>query len=53
VLYQANKDSKFKLVALFSTKHFVFKYNCKIYNKELLVIVKAQKKWRSKLQGTK
>jgi len=28
-------------------------YNYKIYNKELLAIVKALEEWRLKLQGTK
>jgi len=49
VLYQANKDGKLKLVAFFSAKHSAFKYNYKIYNKELLAIIKALKEWRSKL----
>jgi hypothetical protein len=31
----------------------VLKCNYKIYNKELLTIVKALKEWRPKLQGTK
>jgi len=41
VLYQASKDSKLKLVAFFSAKHSAPKYNYKIYNKKLLVIIKA------------
>ena len=49
VLYQAGENGKFKPVAFFSTKYFTLKYNYKIYNKELLVIVKAPKKWRFKL----
>jgi len=53
VLYQAGKDSKLKLVAFFSTKHSAPEYNYKIYNKELLAIVKALEEWRPKLQGTK
>jgi len=41
VLYQASEDSKLKLVVFFSTKHSAPKYNYKIYNKELLVIIKV------------
>ena len=37
----------------FSAKYSAPKYNYKIYNKELLIIVKALKEWRLKLQGTK
>ena len=50
MLYQANKSSKLKPVAFFSAKHLAPKYNHKIYNKELLAIVKALKEWHSKLQ---
>ena len=49
VLYQAAKDSKLKLVAFFSTKHSATEYNYKIYNKELLAIIKALEEWRPKL----
>ena len=53
MLYQANEDNKLKLVTFFSIKHFTFKYDYIIYNKELLVIVKVLKKLRPKLQRTK
>jgi len=53
VLYQASKDGKLKLVAFFSAKHAAPKYNYKIYNKELLAIIKALEEWRPKLQETK
>jgi len=53
VLYQAGKDSKLKPVVFFSAKHSALEYNYKIYNKELLAIIKALKEWRPKLQGTK
>jgi len=43
VLYQASKDSKLKPVAFFSAKHSAPEYNYKIYNKELLAIIKALK----------
>ena len=38
-----SKDNKLKLVIFFFTKYFAPKYNYKIYNKELLVIIKALK----------
>jgi len=49
VLYQAGEDGKLKPVAFFSAKHSALEYNYEIYNKELLVIVKALEKWRPKL----
>jgi len=49
VLYQANKDSKLKPVTFFSAKHSAPKCNYKIYNKELLAIIKALEEWRPKL----
>ena len=44
ILYQANKDSKLKPVTFFSIKYLASKYNYKIYNKELLAIIKVLKK---------
>jgi len=44
VLYQANKSNKLKPVTFFSVKHSAPKYNYKIYNKELLAIIKALEK---------
>jgi len=41
VLSQYNNNGKLRLVAFFSIKHSALKYNYKIYNKELLAIVKA------------
>jgi len=41
VLYQAGEDSKLKPVAFFSAKHSALEYNYKIYDKELLAIIKA------------
>ena len=49
VLSQYNNDSKLRPVAFFSVKYFVLECNYKIYNKELLAIVKALKEWRPKL----
>jgi len=49
VLYQASKDGKLKLVIFFSAKYSAPEYNYKIYNKELLAIIKVLKKWRPKL----
>ena len=43
VFYQTGENSKLKPVAFFFTKYFTLKYNYKIYNKKLLVIVKALK----------
>jgi len=41
VLSQYNNNGKLKPVAFFSVKHSALEYNYKIYNKELLAIVKA------------
>jgi len=41
VLSQYNNNGKLKPVAFFSIKHSTLKYNYKIYNKELLAIIKA------------
>ena len=49
VLSQYNNDGKLRLVAFFSIKYFMLKCNYKIYNKELLAIVKALEEWRPKL----
>jgi len=53
VLYQAGENGKFKPVAFFSAKYSAPKYNYKIYNKELLVIVKVLEEWRPELQKIK
>jgi hypothetical protein len=49
VLYQTGEDGKLKPVAFFSVKHSTPEYNYKIYNKELLAIIKVPKKWRPEL----
>ena len=52
VLSQYNsKDGKLHPVAFFSQKHSAQEINYEIYDKELLVIIKAFKKWRPMLKG--
>ena len=51
VLSQYNKDSKLYLVAFLSQKLAPAKLNYKIYNKELLAIIRCFKQWRPKLKG--
>jgi len=41
VLSQNNNNGKLRLVIFFSIKHSTLEYNYKIYNKELLAIIKA------------
>ena len=52
VLSQSNEEGNLHSVAFFSSKMFSEKCNYKIYNKELLIIVKAFKKWHFKTHGT-
>jgi hypothetical protein len=49
VLSQYNNNGKLRLVVFFSVKYSTLEYNYKIYNKELLAIIKALEKWRPKL----
>jgi len=51
VLLQYNKDSELRLVAFLSRKLAPTKLNYKIYNKELLAIIRYFKQWRPKLKG--
>ena len=51
VLLQYNKNGELCLVAFFSQKLAPTKLNYKIYNKELLAIIKYFKQWRLKLKG--
>ena len=44
VLLQSNEKENLHLIIFFSSKMFSEKYNYEIYNKELLIIVKAFKK---------
>ena len=49
VLSQYNNNGKLKLVTFFFAKHFTPEYNYKIYNKELLAIIKALEEYCPKL----
>ena len=49
VLFQYNNNDKLRPVTFFSTKHSVLECNYKIYDKELLAIIKALEEWRPKL----
>ena len=51
VLSQYNKNSKLYLVAFLSRKLAPAKLNYKIYNKELLAIIKYFKQWCLELKG--
>ena len=50
VLLQYNKDGELCLVAFLFWKLAPAKLNYKIYNKELLAIIRCFKQWRSKLK---
>ena len=52
VLFQYNNNGKLKPVTFFSIKHSALECNYKIYNKELLAIIKALEEWCPKLQKT-
>jgi len=51
VLSQYNKNGELYLVAFLSQKLALTKLNYKIYNKELLAIIRCFKQWYSKLKG--
>jgi len=51
VLSQYNKNGKLRPVAFFSRKLAPAKLNYKIYDKELLAIIRYFKQWRPKLKG--
>jgi len=51
VLSQYNKNGELRLVAFLSQKLAPTKLNYKIYNKELLTIVRYFKQWRLELKG--
>ena len=51
VLSQYNKNSELRLVAFLSRKLAPAKLNYKIYDKELLAIIRYFKQWRPKLEG--
>jgi hypothetical protein len=52
VLLQYNKNSELHPVAFLSQKLAPAELNYKIYNKELLAIVKYFKQWRPELKGS-
>jgi len=51
VLSQYNKNGKLRLVAFLSQKLAPTELNYKIYNKELLTIIRYFKQWRLELKG--
>jgi len=53
VLSQPGDDGRFRLVVIFSKKFFSTKFNYEIYDKELLIIIKALKKWKYYLKGVR
>ena len=52
VLSQYNKNGKLYPVAFLSRKLAPAELNYKIYNKELLIIIRCFKQWRLKLKGS-
>jgi len=52
ILFQYNEDKVLHFVAYFLKKHNLVKCNYKIYDKELMTIVRAFEEWRSKLKGS-
>ena len=53
ILSQYNKEGVLYPVVYFLKRLSPAKYNYKIYNKELLAIIKCFKQWQPKLKGTK
>ena len=53
ILSQYNKNGVLYPIVYFLKQLNPAKYNYKIYNKELLAIIKYFKQWRPKLKGTK
>jgi hypothetical protein len=52
ILFQYNDYGILRPVAYFSKKHNPAECNYEIYNKELLAIIRAFKKWRPELEGS-
>src|SRR5438477_11520946 len=52
ILSQRDKKRVLHLVAFFSKKHSPAECNYKIYDKELIVIVRCFEKWRAELEGS-
>ena len=51
ILSQYNKDGVLHPIVYFLKRLSPAKYNYKIYNKELLAIIRYFKQWRPKLKG--
>ena len=51
IVFQKDNLGNLRPVAFMSKKHSPAEYNYKIYDKELLIIIKAFESWRSELQG--
>jgi hypothetical protein len=51
--FQINKSGKLKPMAYFSKKLSPAESNYEIYDKKLLVIIRAMEEWRGKLIGVK
>jgi RNase H-like domain found in reverse transcriptase len=51
ILSQYNKDRVLHPIAYFSKQLSPAKYNYKIYNKELLAIIRCFEQWQPKLEG--
>jgi hypothetical protein len=51
MLSQYDDDNILHPIAYFSKKHSPAEYNYEIYNKELMVIVRAFKEWHPELQS--
>ena len=51
ILSQYNKEGVLHPIVYFLKQLSLAKYNYKIYNKELLAIIKYFKQWRPKLKG--
>ena len=50
ILSQYDENNILHSIIYFSKKHNSIKYNYEIYDKELMIIVRAFEKWRSKLE---
>ena len=52
VLSQPNHEDTLRLVAFMSCQHLPAECNYKIYDKELMAIVRAFEEWQSELEGS-
>ena len=53
VISQLDLNGQLRPITYFSTKMSPAEYNYEIYDKELLVIIRAFELWRLELEGTK